>query len=159
MRHQQGHYWQDSWSCSIFRVLKSWIWIIKKIYVPKNIILSYRSKILSRGNEKDLFLLMSGVGWIFPTALLCVWLTHYLLYKIGRTQSGATLEFQEMWSSWLYDWHESSDVNFESGVFHFILVFVLHFMYYCSILCAKSCWLCDWNDSLVLRHSSESLVF
>ena len=103
---------------------------------PKIIILSYRSKILSRGNEKDLFLLMSGVGWIFPTALLCVWLTHYLLYKIGRTQSGATLEFQEMWSCWLYDWHESLVLNFESGVFHFIHVF--NFYLFCT-----SCTMCQ----------------
>ena len=34
-----------------------------------------------------------------------------LTYKIGRTQSGATLEFQEMWSCWLYDWNESSALS------------------------------------------------
>ena len=56
--------------------------------------------------------------------------------KLAALANGATLEYQGMWSCWLYDWHESSVLNFESGGFHSIPVF--NFCLFCT-----SCTMCQ----------------
>ena len=74
-------------------------------------------------------------------------LTHSLLtYKIGRTQSGATLEFQGMWSCWLYESSALSNLVFSIfdifqkffknifSCFEFLFVYFSTSQFQCSLL-------------------------
>ena len=54
---------------------------------PKNIILSYRSKILSRGNGKDLFLLINVWGRVNFSDGPALRLTHSLLTLQDRSHT------------------------------------------------------------------------